>query len=74
MRQTTGARWYEEPEILVVEKRMRTLEMIRDHIWEGHTYFLGRKDLEFAELLPRPADGECEVAGSIEPFRPRALD
>src|SRR3954463_11119157 len=49
MRQTAGSRWYEEPEIIVVEKRMRTLEMIRDHIWEGHTYLLGRKDLEFAE-------------------------
>jgi hypothetical protein len=74
MRQTAGSRWNEQPEILVVENRMRTLQMIRDHIWEGHTYFLGRKDLEFAELLPRPADGESEVAGSIEPLRPRALD
>jgi hypothetical protein len=43
-----------EEEILIEQHRMHMLMMIRGHILEGQTYLIGRKDLEFAELLPQP--------------------
>jgi hypothetical protein len=74
LRLAAGPRWNENPDVVAVENRVRTLETIRDHIWEGHTYLLGRKDLEFAELLPEPGGREPQMSGTIEPFRPRTLD
>ena len=74
LRLAAGPRWNEHPDVIAVENRVRTLETIRDHIWEGHTYLLGRKDLEFAELLPEPGGPEPQMSGTIEPFRPRTLD
>jgi hypothetical protein len=73
MRHDAGPRWNENPDIVAVDITVRTLEMIRDHVWEGHTYLMGREDLEFAELLPQATDREPEI-GSIEPFRPRSRD
>jgi hypothetical protein len=61
-------------ERIAVENRIRTLGMIRDRIWEGHTHLPGRKDLEFAELMPGPADREPEGGGALEPFRPRVVN
>ena len=74
LRLAAGPNWNENADVVAVENRMRTLELIRDHIWEGHTYLLSREDLEFAELLPQPVGPEPQTAGTIEPFRPRGLD
>ena len=74
LRLAAGPNWNENADVIAVENRMRTLELIRDHIWEGHTYLLSKADLEFAELLPEPDDGDPEMSGTVEPFRPRTLD
>ena len=43
-----------EDEILQHEHRIRVLAIVRDHVLRGETYLIGRKDLEFGELLPDP--------------------
>ena len=43
-----------EDEIRQHDHRIRVLTMVRDHILGGETYLIGRKDLEFADLLPEP--------------------
>ena len=43
-----------DDEIRQHEHRIRVLTMVRDHILGGETYLIGRKDLEFADLLPEP--------------------
>jgi hypothetical protein len=52
-----------EEEIRQHEHRIRVLTIVRDHVLRGETYLIGRKDLEFAELLPDPppaqTDTEC---------------
>lgn len=43
-----------EEEILIEQHRMHTLMMIRGHILQDQIYLVGKRDLEFAELLPLP--------------------
>jgi len=74
LRIALGPRWNEDEDVVAVENRLRTLELIRDHIWEGHTYLLSKEDLEFAELLPQPVEPEEQQTCTIEPFRPRSTD
>ena len=43
-----------EDEILQHEHRIRVLAIVRDHVLRGETYLIGKRDLEFGELLPDP--------------------
>jgi len=36
------------------EHRIQVLAVVRDHILRGEIYLIGKKDLEFGELLPDP--------------------
>jgi hypothetical protein len=40
-----------EYEIEQHTESIQTLTLIRDHVLDGETYLLGRRDLEFAEIL-----------------------
>ena len=43
-----------EEEIRQHEHRIQVLTIVRDHILRGEIYLIGKKDLEFGELLPDP--------------------
>ena len=43
-----------EEEIRQHEHRIQVLSIVRDHILRGEIYLIGKKDLEFGELLPDP--------------------
>ena len=43
-----------EEEILQHEHRIQVLTIVRDHILRGEIYLIGKRDLEFGELLPDP--------------------
>ena len=43
-----------EEEIRQHEHRIHVLTIVRDHILRGEIYLIGKKDLEFGELLPDP--------------------
>ena len=43
-----------EEEIRQHEHRIQVLSIVRDHILRGEIYLVGKKDLEFGELLPDP--------------------
>jgi hypothetical protein len=55
-----------EEEILIEQHRMHTLMMIREHILEGQTYLIDRRDLAFAELLPQPPGAGPDLDPSKE--------
>lgn len=50
-----------EEEIRQHEHRIRVLTIVRDHVLRGETYLIGRKDLEFAELLPEPPPAQSDT-------------
>jgi hypothetical protein len=74
LRAGAGSRCNESDQTLAVENRIRTLEMIRDHVWVGYTYLLGRKDLELAELLRDVGDDELRPSPSRERLGSRSAD
>ena len=43
-----------EQEIRQHEHRIQVLTIVRNHILRGEIYLIGKKDLEFGELLPDP--------------------
>ena len=43
-----------EEEVRQHEHRIKVLTIVRDHILRGETYLIGKRDLEFGELLPDP--------------------
>ena len=43
-----------EEEIRQHEHRIQVLSIVRDHVLRGEIYLIGKKDLEFGELLPDP--------------------
>jgi hypothetical protein len=50
-----------EEEILQHRHGMHILMMIRDHILQGETYLISRRDMEFAELFPDPPGPAAEL-------------